>query len=75
MFVVKMSNGRGITEWYRSLAYRDQEQSKELARKFPTEEAAQTQARFCQDQASCFSGAYFDEGKGRYNLVATVESV
>lgn len=71
-FIVKMENGRGIVEYYRSLSVREQESDRREARLF-TEEEARQQADFCMRHASAFSEAYFDEGKGRYVLIATVE--
>ncbi len=72
LYVVKMSNGRGLTEWYRSLSYRVQESRKEDARTFSKAKAEET-ADFCRRHGDAFSEAYFDEGKGRYVLIAEVE--
>jgi len=71
-YVIKMSNGRGHVEWYRSLSYRDQEPNKGDARKFTLDEA-QEKADFCRRHADAFCGAYFNDGKGCYELIAEVE--
>ena len=73
MFVVKMTNGRGFTEWFSTLAVRMQADRKEDARQFSTQEEAQEMASFCQSNADAFSGAYFHTDAGRPSLTATVE--
>ncbi len=73
MWVVKLSNGRGHVEWYESLSVRTQAESKADARQFSSQEEAEQRADFCQRHADAFSGAFYDEGKGRYTLTATVE--
>ena len=75
MWAVKLSNGRGHVEWYRSLAVREQESDIADARHFTSKEEAEARADFCQRHADAFSGIFFDEGKGRYTLTATVEPV
>lgn len=70
-WVVKMTNGRGLTEYYEGLSVRVQASRKADARTFADEEAANQQARFCERQADAFSEAYFDGCK--WTLTATVE--
>jgi hypothetical protein len=70
MWVVKMSNGRGLVEWYESLSYRVQAADKESARHFQSEEAAQRTARMCESMPDAFSEGYWD---GKWTLTAVVE--
>ena len=73
MWAIQLSNGRGHVEWYRSLSVRAQADSKAEARHFTSKEEADTMADFCQRNADAFQGIFFDEGKGRYTMTATVE--
>lgn len=70
-FVVKMTDGRGLVEYFETLSVRAQAASKADARKFGSEDEAREMASFCERQASCFSEAYFDGCK--WTLTATVE--
>jgi hypothetical protein len=71
MFVVKLTNGRGFTEWFSTLAVRMQADRKVDARQFKTQEEAQEMADFCARNADAFSCAYWDAG--RPSLTAKVE--
>ena len=73
MFVVKMSNGRGLVEWYRGLSVRAQGFDKDDGQKFSTVEAAERAVRNCQQFPDAFSGAYFDEEKGGWHIDASIE--
>lgn len=75
MWVVKLSNGRGHVEWFETLSVRTQADKKVDARQFTLKEDADARADFCMRHADSFSGAFFDEGRGRYSLTATVEPV
>lgn len=75
MWVVKLSDGKGHVEWFETLSVRTQADNKADARHFASKEDAEARADFCMRHADSFSGAFFDEGKGRYSLTATVEPV
>ena len=73
MWVVKLSNGRDHVEWFETLSVRTQADKKVDARQFKSKEEADQRADFCMRHADSFSGAFYDEGRGRYCLTATVE--
>jgi hypothetical protein len=70
-WVVKLTNGRGLEEYYQGLSVRAQARTKAEARTFDSEEEAERKARFCERQADAFSEAYFDGC--RWTLTAVVE--
>lgn len=63
-YVIKMSDGQGFEEWYRSLSMRMQEPLREDARKFVDKAAADEFAAFMLRNVSSFAGCYL-EGGGR----------
>lgn len=77
MWVIKLDNGRGHTEWYATLTVRAQARRKEHAHKFADREEAERFAASCQSESlqSAFSGIYFDYDRGVWTLTATVESL
>lgn len=72
-YVIKMCNGQGHVEWYRSLSVRAQALCADEARRFSSREAAEAAAKeFTQESMlSCFSAAFFVDG--RWSIEATVE--
>lgn len=70
MFVIKLTNGRGFVEYYRTLAVRAQARTIEEAQQFDLEEEAREMAEFCEREASAFSSIYWSSD--RWTLQAEV---
>lgn len=74
-FVVQMTNGRGLTEYYSTLTVRAQARDKDSARQFSDRAEAEEAARMCERIPDSFSTGYFDVSHGRWTLQATVVPV
>lgn len=71
MWIVRMTNDRGLTEWYKSLNVRAQAHRRDWAKQFGSKLEAQEAAAMCERLADAFSNAYYDGST--WTLSATVE--
>ncbi len=75
MFVVRLTNGRGFTEFFSDLSTRRQSETREAATQFSTAEEARETAQFCIEHPDAFSQGYMDETSTTWTLDAVVEPI
>lgn len=70
-YVLKLSNGHGHVEWYRSLGSRPQAETKAGATRFSKAEADERALKL-PNFASAFSGAFYNNSTGQYDFIVEV---